>query len=69
MKEHIAPWDSLRLKRTKVRAPIIYGLAALLSLSFFSVAQAQQKVSKIVVENIGPPAASESLVRANIRSK
>src|SRR4051812_49311741 len=31
--------------------------------------QAQQKISKIVIEHIGPSAASESLARANIRSK
>lgn len=31
--------------------------------------QPQPKIAKIVIENIGPPAASESLVRANIRSK
>ena len=43
-------------------------LLVCLFLAAFST-NAQQKISKIVVENIGPPAASESLVRSNIRSK
>src|SRR3954469_20215659 len=43
-------------------------LATLILFGTFS-AFAQQKISKVVIENIGPPAASESLVRSNIRSK
>jgi outer membrane protein insertion porin family len=44
--------------------------AALLLVLFATAFSADaQKISKIVVENIGPPAASESLVRSNLRSK
>jgi outer membrane protein insertion porin family len=60
-----SPFSSVsQIPRLLTRA----ALSLCLFLAVFS-AQAQQKIVKVVVENIGPPAASESLVRSNIRSK
>src|SRR5438045_988652 len=44
-------------------------LLLLALLAFSPSASAQRVISKIAIEHVGPPAASDSLIRANIRSK
>src|SRR4051812_34558715 len=49
-----------------LRAGLIFSL---LLFAWLPKAVAQPRVAKINVEHIGPPATSDSLIRANIRSK
>src|SRR6185503_9329957 len=50
-----------------LRHPLLF--VALLLIAFAGSSHAQPIVSQIIITNVGPAAASEALVRANIRAK